>query len=58
MHYTCLEMRLTQSQSGILAALVCKVTYNYPIIILNVDISFLLNKVIQHFDLGTFSYHV
>ena len=34
------------------------VTYNYPIIVLNVDNSFLVNKVLYHFDMATFSYQV
>ena len=34
------------------------ITYNYPIIILNVDISFLFNKVLHHFDAVTFSCQV
>ena len=33
-------------------------TGNYPIIILNVDISFLVNKVMQYFDMATFSCQV
>ena len=51
-------MRLTETQSGVLAALVYMVTYNYPIIILNVNISSLFNKVIQHSDTATFSCQV
>ena len=51
-------MKLTQTQSGILAALVCTVTYTYPIIILNVDISSLFNKVLYHFDTATYSCQV
>ena len=35
------------------------ITYIYPIIILNVDIcSFLVNKVFNYFDTGTFSCQV
>ena len=55
---TCLEMRLTETQSGVLATLVCMVTYNYPIIILNVNIISLVNKEIQYFDTATFSCQV
>ena len=62
-------MRITQTQSGIvatllcisnplLAALVCRFTYNYPIIILNADISSYANKVMQHYDTATFSCQV
>ena len=40
---TSLEVRQTQTQSGVLAALVCMVINIYPIIILNVDISYLGN---------------
>ena len=34
------------------------IIYNYPIIILNVDISLLFNKVMHHFDAVTFSCQV
>ena len=40
------------------SAVVCMVKYNYPIIILNVDISSLFNKVLYHFDTATFSCQV
>ena len=50
-----LAMRLTHSQSANLPAIVYIVTYTYPNIILNIDISSKVNKVIQYIDMVTFS---
>ena len=55
---TGLGMRVPENQLADWTALVCIVTSNYPIIILNVDISSLVNNVIHCFDVGTFSCQV
>ena len=51
-------MRLNESSLFILLVLECIVTYNYPIIVLNVDVSSLANKVVHYFDMAIFNCQV
>ena len=42
----------------VIITIITIVTYIYPIMILNVDISSLVNNIVHYFKLGTFSCHM